>query len=95
MGFRRLKIPEAFHTYNRGSIELALYSCAAACNMRAVLTITPQEYLYGLGEVPSSWPVEAMAIGGRHYRGSSVDQNFDVYSVQYTYPDGTRLFYEP
>jgi stage II sporulation protein D len=65
-----VKIPEAFHTYNRGSIELALYSCAAACDMRAVLTITPQEYLYGLGEVPSSWPMQAMkaqAIAARTY----------------------------
>ena len=66
----RVKIPEALHTYNRGSIELALYSCAAACDMHAVLTITPQEYLYGLGEVPSSWPMQAMkaqAIAARTY----------------------------
>jgi hypothetical protein len=41
-----------------------------------------------------AWPVEAMAIGGRHYRGDSLDQNFDTYSVQYTFPDGTKLFYE-
>lgn len=65
-----VKIPEAFHTYNRGSIEFALYSCGAACDMRAVLTITPQEYLYGLGEVPSSWPMQAMkaqAVAARTY----------------------------
>ena len=65
-----VKIPEAFHTYNRGSIELALYSCAAACDIRAVLTISPQEYLYGLAEVPSSWPMQAMraqAIAARTY----------------------------
>jgi hypothetical protein len=41
-----------------------------------------------------AWPVEAMAIGGRHYRGNSLDQNFDVYAVQYTYPDGTKLFFD-
>jgi len=40
-----------------------------------------------------AWPVEAHAIGGRHYRGENVDQNFDTYSVEYTYPDGTRLYY--
>jgi predicted dehydrogenase len=40
-----------------------------------------------------AWPVEAEAIGGRHYRGNSLDQNFDTYSVEYTYPDGTKLFY--
>src|SRR5260370_9160642 len=47
-----------------------------------------------LSWMKGAWPVEAMAVGGRHYRGDSVDQNFDVYSVQYTYPDGTRLFFD-
>ena len=54
-------------------------------------------YIHQIDELSwmkGSWPVEAMAIGGRHYRGNSVDQNFDVYSVQYTYSDGTRLFYD-
>jgi len=37
------------------------------------------------------WPIEAQALGGRHYRGDSVDQNFDTYSVEYTYPDGTKF----
>ena len=40
-----------------------------------------------------AWPVEAHATGGRHYRGNSLDQNFDNYSIEYTYPDGTKLFY--
>ncbi len=40
-----------------------------------------------------AWPVEAHATGGRHHRGDSLDQNFDNYSVEYTYPDGTKLFY--
>ncbi|MEN6451330.1 MAG: gfo/Idh/MocA family oxidoreductase [Thermoguttaceae bacterium] len=39
------------------------------------------------------WPVQAMAVGGRHFRGDSVDQNFDNYSVEYTFPDGTKLFF--
>jgi len=41
-----------------------------------------------------AWPVEAQALGGRHYRGNSLDQNFDTYAVEYTYPDGTKLFYD-
>lgn len=41
----------------------------------------------------NAWPVKAHACGGRHYRGDSLDQNFDNYSVEYTYPDGTKLFY--
>jgi predicted dehydrogenase len=40
-----------------------------------------------------AWPVEAQASGGRHYRGNSLDQNLDTYSIEYTYPDGTKLFY--
>jgi predicted dehydrogenase len=40
-----------------------------------------------------AFPVKAHATGGRHYRGESLDQNFDNYSVEYTYPDGTKLFF--
>ena len=39
----------------------------------------------------NAWPIEAQALGGRHYRGDSVDQNFDTYSVEYIYEDGARL----
>jgi predicted dehydrogenase len=39
-----------------------------------------------------AWPVRAQALGGRHYRGDAIDQNFDVYAVEYTFPDGTKLF---
>ena len=35
---------------------------------------------------------QAQATGGRHYRGNYVDQNFDNYSVEYTFADGTKLF---
>lgn len=40
-----------------------------------------------------SWPVEAHGIGARHYRRDSLDQNFDTYSIEYTYADGTKLFF--
>ncbi|MGQ0633397.1 MAG: Gfo/Idh/MocA family protein [Planctomycetaceae bacterium] len=39
-----------------------------------------------------AWPVEASAVGGRHYRGDYVDQNFDNYAVEYTFADGAKLF---
>src|SRR5436190_154790 len=39
----------------------------------------------------NAWPVKAQALGGRHYRGNSVDQNFDNYSVEYTFADGARF----
>jgi predicted dehydrogenase len=40
-----------------------------------------------------AWPVKAHALGGRHYRGDYVDQNFDNYSVEFTYGDGSKLFF--
>ncbi len=52
-------------------------------------------YIHQIDEcswMKGAWPVEATAVGGREYRGDSLDQNFDVYSVQFTFPDGTKLF---
>jgi predicted dehydrogenase len=54
-------------------------------------------YIHQIDEcswMKGAWPVEAHAVGGRHYRGDSLDQNFDTYSVQFVYPDGTRLFFD-
>ena len=39
----------------------------------------------------NEWPVDAVASGGRHYRGDTIDQNFDTYSIEYTFADGTKL----
>ncbi len=44
----------------------------------------------------NAWPVKAQALGGRHYRHNAsgdlmVDQNFDSYSVEYTFADGAKL----
>jgi predicted dehydrogenase len=41
-----------------------------------------------------AWPINAKASGGRHYRGNWIDQNFDTYSVEYTFADGAKLFLE-
>ncbi len=54
-------------------------------------------YIHHIDEccwMKNSWPIQAHALGGRHYRGDSVDQNFDAYSVEYTFADGTKLFLE-
>ena len=47
----------------------------------------------------NAWPVKAQALGGRHFRNSPegipyVHQNLDTYSVEYTYPDGTKLLFD-
>lgn len=52
-------------------------------------------YIHNIDEccmMKDAWPVKAQAVGGRHYREDFVDQNFDVYSVEYTFADGTKLF---
>lgn len=46
-----------------------------------------------------AWPVKASALGGRHYRAREdgvpyIDQNFDTYSVEYTYADGTQMRFD-
>jgi len=38
-----------------------------------------------------AWPVSALGLGGRHYRGNCIDQNFDSYGIEYTFPDGAKL----
>lgn len=45
----------------------------------------------------NAYPIQAHALGGRHYRQSPegvtyVDQNLDTYSVEYTYADGAKFF---
>ena len=54
-------------------------------------------YIHQIDEtswMKNAWPVKAHAMGGRHYRGDYIDQNFDTYHVEYTYPDGTKLFFD-
>ncbi|MHC5543533.1 Gfo/Idh/MocA family protein, partial [Singulisphaera rosea] len=42
----------------------------------------------------NAWPVKAQATGARTYRGNYIDQNFDTYSVEYTFADGAKMFLE-
>lgn len=54
-------------------------------------------YIHQIDEcswIKGAWPVRAHALGARQFRGDSVDQNLDTYGVEYTYPDGTKLFYD-
>ena len=39
-----------------------------------------------------AWPARADGMGSRCYRGDAVDQNFDHYSIEYTFADGAKLF---
>jgi SpoIID/LytB domain protein len=61
------------YSYALGHLEIGTYtnsSCSGGYCARLVLSISMQKYLYGLGEVPSSWPQQALraqAIAGRTY----------------------------
>ncbi len=52
-------------------------------------------YIHQIDEccwMKDKWPVKCHAVGGRHYREGNIDQNFDVYHVEYTFDDGTKFF---
>jgi SpoIID/LytB domain protein len=75
----RVRVPDAGHTYNRGYIEFGLYDCGDGdCVERLILVVEPQGYLYGLAEVPSSWPMAALkaqAIAARAYAFSKAENS--------------------
>src|SRR5439155_9855925 len=59
-------------------------------------------YIHNIDEccwMKNAWPVSAQASGGRHIRnhetpkdkGEDIDQNFDNYSVEYTFEDGAKM----
>jgi predicted dehydrogenase len=52
-----------------------------------------------LSWMKNDWPTKAQGLGGRHYKQSPdgtpyVDQNFDTYSVEYTFPDGSKFYFD-
>ncbi|MBW3594201.1 MAG: SpoIID/LytB domain-containing protein [Actinobacteria bacterium] len=66
-------VEEKNTSYAYGHLEVGSYqssSCSAGFCLRLVAKLSMQKYLYGLGEVPSSWPDAALrsqAIAGRTY----------------------------
>lgn len=52
-----------------------------------------------LSWMKNAWPVSAQGIGGKHYKASTdgvpfIDQNFDNYSIEYTFADGTKMYFD-
>jgi SpoIID/LytB domain protein len=58
----RVFVEQAGHTYNRGSIEFNVYRTCGTCAhvLRLVIRLSHTAYLFGIGEVPSSWPMRAL-----------------------------------
>ena len=51
-------------------------------------------YIHNIDEscwMKDTWPVKAQGMGGRFNRGDSQDQNFDNYTVEYSFGDDTSL----
>lgn len=40
--------------------------------------------------IKDAWPVSAHGVGGRYAGSGDCSQNLDTYSVEYTFPDGTK-----
>jgi SpoIID/LytB domain protein len=70
-----LHLTEKNNDYRYGEMEFGNYRCGDNRCLRVVLTTPMQRYIYGLGEVPASWPLaalEAQAVAGRTYAYSKV-----------------------
>jgi predicted dehydrogenase len=42
----------------------------------------------------NAWPTKATGTGARTYRDNYIDQNFDTYSIEYSFDDGARFLLE-
>ncbi|MGQ0679148.1 MAG: SpoIID/LytB domain-containing protein [Actinomycetota bacterium] len=66
-----LRLPQTGNRYKHGTLQIDTYKKGETWLIRATVTgMGMQHYLYGLGEVPSLWPEEALkaqAIAGRTY----------------------------
>src|ERR1043165_2227990 len=89
-------VAECFVPANDGKISEVLYQVR---NFHSFLWASGglfnDFYIHNLDEccwMKNAFPIKAEAVGGRHYRGDMVDQNFDSYDVEYTFADGAKLF---
>lgn len=63
-----LHLPQTGYDYKRGRLDVDINPSTG--KTRAVVIVPFEQYLYGLGEMPASWPTEALksqAIAGRTY----------------------------
>ena len=76
-----VRVTQKSINYAYGRIEVwpfATSSCAGKFCLETVIVLPMQQYLYGLGEVPASWPkgaLEAQAIAGRTYAFKRVEDS--------------------
>jgi SpoIID/LytB domain protein len=91
-----MRVTPPGYRYNRGVVLLLPKGDGT---VQAVLSTSMQEYLYGLGEMPSSWPAEALkaqAIAARTYAQKKVlaAKGGGAYDIVGGLPDQSYLAYE-
>jgi SpoIID/LytB domain protein len=79
----RVTMPEGGATYNRGFLEFNLMGCAGGCSLRSILQVPFEQYLLGIGAVPSSWPMEALRAQATAARSFAL-YKIRTYGVQAT-----------
>lgn len=79
----RVTVPEGGATYNRGFLEFNLMACTGGCSLRLILQVPFEQYLLGIGEVPSSWPMEALRAQATAARSFAL-YKIRTYGVQAT-----------
>jgi peptidoglycan hydrolase-like amidase len=71
-----LRLPQTGNRYVHGVLEISSYERSGRWLVRAVITeLSMQHYLYGLGEMPSSWHMEALkaqAVAARTYAAEKI-----------------------
>lgn len=81
------------YRYRQGRLEFGTYdtsSCERGFCLRLVASLSMDKYLYGLGEVPASWPdavLEAQAIAARTYALDKIER-----SGQHRFPCDCAVF---
>ena len=66
----RVTIPQAGASYDHGYIRFEMTGSPTARVMKLVLPISLEDYLLGIGEIPSSWPkqaLESQVVAARSY----------------------------
>lgn len=91
-----VRLSSTGYRYTRGTIVL---HPTGNGTVQAVLVTSMQEYLYGLGEMPSSWPaaaLQAQAIAARTYAQKKVELTAGrgTYDIVGGMPDQTFLGFE-
>lgn len=72
-----LRLPQTGFRYKYGVLELNSYRSSSWMLRGIIAGMNMQQYLYGLGEVPSSWPREvlrAQAVAGRTYAAEKISR---------------------